>query len=154
MAKKSLREVVTATRQIPLDGEDYIEVRGLSLADLTELFRKHTTVLTNKFDDVMAARQAGVAGIDMDVVQTIVEDALVEAPSLVGDLIACAMDEPENAADAAKLRAGVQIQALMAIAELSITTEAELKKVLGVVTTLINTVTALIVKGQNSQKRL
>lgn len=154
MAKKSLREVVTDTRKIDLNEEDYIEVRGLSLADITELFRRHTQVLTSKFDDIMAARQAGVPGIQMDVVQAVIEDTLTEAPSLVGDIIASAMDEPEAADAAARLRAGVQIQALMAIAELSITTEAELKKVLGVVTTLINTVTSAIVKSNGSKKRL
>jgi len=94
----------------------------------------------------------GVA-LDMAYVQGAIQDTLIDAPRLVGDIIATAMDEPENADHAAKLPTGVQIQALFAVAQLSITTEAELKKVIGVVTTLIQTATTLFQTAQEQRKK-
>lgn len=152
MAKKKLGEVVIKTAKVSLGDDDYIEVRGISLADITDLFQRHTGPLTKAFDDFMDNRMPGVA-LDMAYVQGAIQDTLIDAPRLVGDLIATAMDEPENADHAAKLPTGVQIQALFAIAQLSITTEAELKKVIGVVTTLIQSATTLFQTAQEQRKK-
>lgn len=143
MAKKKLGEIIADTRQIPLGDDDYMEVRGLSMADLTALFKKHTKTLTETFDELMDSRLPGTLGIASEDLQGIIQETLRTAPDLVGDIIATAMDQPEMGKEAAQLRAGVQIQALISIAELSITSEAELKNAVGAVTKIITNVTAL-----------
>lgn len=152
MAKKSLGEIVADTRKITISGDDYIEVRGLSMADLTTLFKRHTDPLTRAFDDLMDSRPPGQVGFAMEELQSTIHEALTSAPTLVGDIIATAMDQPDHGRDAAKLRAGVQINALLAIAELSITTEAELKNVVGAVTKVITNVTALFQAAQKTRQ--
>lgn len=149
MAKKKLSEIIIRREKVYLDDEDFIEVRGLSLADLSELFSRHTSAVTQGFDQIVKNHVPGQP-VDLNRIEGVIYDTLEAAPSLVGDIISTAMDEPESAAMATKLPGGIQVQALKEIAQLSITSEAELKKVLGALTTAIRTLVALIQENKTT----
>lgn len=128
MAKVSLSQIAIETAKIYVNEEDYFEVRGLALADLITLTRKHLSDMENVFVQFMQQRSDGQT-VTVDFIKSLAASALTESPKLVYAAISLASDDPEaDEATIAKLRATVQIDAMLNIAALSIKSETELKK--------------------------
>jgi hypothetical protein len=144
MAKLKLKNVVIVRAPIHVTEEDYFEVRGVSLADLTRLFRRHTEVITKLFNDFMGKKGEGKFSSEMLV--EFIQEAAMDFPVLIAEIIALAADEnnDEGVDMASNLRATVQIEALLKVMELSITTEAELKKATEILTKAARQITSLV----------
>lgn len=144
MAKLKLKNVVIARAPIHTTEEDYFEVRGVALADLTRLFRRHTEVVTKLFNDFMGKKGDGKFSTEMLV--EFIQEAAMDFPVLIAEIIALAADEnsDEGVETASQLRATVQVEALIKIMELSITTEAELKKAIETLTKAASQIASLV----------
>lgn len=143
----SLKNYKAPTVTVPLDGENSFEVRGLSLEHLIETFKKHTEDMEAVFKKFMDEREEG-APLTVAAIRQLAEFILLETPKMAYQLIAQAANEPDAADVVKTLRFPVQVDALLAIAELTITSEAELKKLVEAVTKAINRVTSLIAKNK------
>jgi len=148
MGKVSLRDVVVTRAPVYVTEEDYFEVRGVSLADIIRLFNKYTAEMLELFDDFMAAREANGGEISTGFVATFLQNAMIKAPDIVFELIVMASedDDPQARANVENLRFGVQVEALNQIMLLSISSEAELKKLVEVATKAITFVTGLVLR--------
>ena len=113
------------TREIALPGGEALELRALTLGDLAGLLAK--------FPEQMTALQSG---------------GMAELPAVAAGftaaVIACAAGEPDQAAAAARLPAGVQIAALNAVWELSAVDDAVLGEFLGRLLRTMNQATAAL----------
>lgn len=119
----SLKNLSFATETIKAAGGEFA-VRGLSLADLTRLVRRHGRAMSEFFD-----RMASSGNVDLERV-AVMGSALAEAaPELAAEIIAVAADEPELVDTALRLPFPVQIEALEKIALLTFETEGGAKKV-------------------------
>ena len=134
MAPKRLRNIIIARREITVSEDEAFSVRGISLADLTRIFQRHTEVVTKLFNDFMAKKGNGKYTTEMLV--EFIQQAAMDFPVLVAEIIAVANDDDsdEGVEVAMQLRSPVQVEALLTIMELSITTEAELKKLIEILT--------------------
>jgi hypothetical protein len=144
MGKVKLRDVVIARKPIYLDGDNYFEVRGIALADILKLSKMHMERLVMLFNDFMARK--GDGPVTNDLMTEFLVDCIGDAQDIVTAVIALAADDdtPEAAENFMHLRTPVQIEALLQVAALSITTEAELKKLVEAVTKIIRQVTGLV----------
>jgi hypothetical protein len=117
-------------------------VRGLSLEDFTILIRSHYPPMLALFEKYVS--EAGMERLDVEVggglnlgdMKAVVLDALDTAPALIGDVIACASGETENAHIARTLPMGVQIDAIGKIVTLTLEAEGGMEKLLGTINLL------------------
>jgi hypothetical protein len=109
-------------------------VRGLSFSDLSSLMATHASAISLFFSNAMTKFQQNK--VNPEDIGLLAQEAIREFPGLVSAIIAVAADEdtPEGHAMAARLGATVQIEALEQIVILTIVSEAELKKVIEIVT--------------------
>lgn len=154
MGKMKLRDVIIARAPVHVDEENYFEVRGIALADILRLSEKHMGAMVELFGQFMAKK--GDGPITNEMMTEFLVDCIGDAQDLVKDVVALVADDdgdPDGqAADIfLHLRAPVQIEALMQVAALSITTEAELKKMVEGLTKIVQRVTALL--GMTTLKR-
>lgn len=143
MAKNKLRDVVIAKAAVYYSAEDYFEVRGIALADIVKLTQVHMEKFTFLFNDFMARK--GDEPLSTEVMKDFLIDCVTDVPEIISEVIAIAADDhsPEGIENVKKLRTPVIIDALLQIAALSITTEAELKKLVEALTTALTKVTGL-----------
>ena len=153
MSKKSLRDVIIARTEVPVGGDQTIELRGVSLADITMLFNRHTAAMADIFDQFMALKKQN-GEITPDFVGNFIFEGITQVPEMVAELICIANDDTEDEAlaVAARLPATEQAECIMAILELSIRSEAELKKLVGVATKALGYVTTLIARIKSGPK--
>lgn len=119
----SLSNIVIPRRTIQVPGSPTpLTVRGLSSFDLS-------LMLTNRREDFMAAIGAFQANQD-NPADTAVELVRI-VPTLVALGIALAADEPEAVGVAAQLPAPIQIQALLDIADLTVSDPGALPNLVG-----------------------
>lgn len=147
MGKMKLRDVIIARAPVHVDEENYFEVRGIALADILRLSEKHMGSMVELFGQFMEKK--GDGPITNEMMTEFLVDCLGDAQDLVKDVVALVADDdgdPDGqAADIfLHLRAPVQIEALLQVAALSITTEAELKKLVEGLTKIVQRVTALL----------
>lgn len=130
MSLKDL-ELPTATIQVSDTGN--FCVRGLSLADMSSLVNKHgkiVGVLFNKIRDEMVQRSE-VTAADVQYYAKMLFD---EAPEVVANAIALAANEPDMGEKVRGLRFTVQLIAIEQVILLTFANEAELKKLVEIVT--------------------
>ena len=104
-----------------------LDLRGLSVADVTALVRDHRPVLEALFERVVDAQD----GASDATLLSIVLDLSQTAPALVGDVIALAAGEPGQGAQAARLPVTSQVEALKRIGDLTLKAEGGLEKLMG-----------------------
>lgn len=107
-------------------GEQTLTVRGLGLADIAHIMRFHSSVLAELYTQAIAGTLPGSVE---EIALTMVGDF---AP-LAGLVIACSVDEPHNAAIAAKLPLSVQAEALEKIMLLTLIAAGGLEKLMEIV---------------------
>jgi len=130
MPKIGLKDVVIKTEKVMIDTEQdtWIEVRGISLADIIEMLKLYTDEMEALFRDFMDRRVEGQP-VNVNLFTDLAMKALERTPDLIYSIIAVAAGEPDEVETIGNLRAPVQIEALAKILGLSITSEIELKKV-------------------------
>lgn len=136
------REAVT------LPGAVVVEVRALSLADLTTLFRRHTGAFTGLFEKYVAqASKADPTATMQQAFQSwqvmggasILGGVLDSFPDLVADAIAHGADEPQHANLVRMFPAGAQLELALHVVNLTVEAEGGVKKFMGTVGTLLRT---------------
>lgn len=128
-----LRDLELPTAEITVSDTGSFRVRGLSLADMSSLVNKHGKiigVLFNKIRDEMVQRSE-VTAADVQYYAKMLFD---EAPDVVANAIALAADEPDMGEKVKGLRFTVQLIALEQVILLTFANEAELKKLVEIVT--------------------
>lgn len=152
MGKKTLAEVVIPTAPVHISTEDYIEVTGVGLAAITRLFNRHTAAMGEVFETVMKLKDNG-GMLDNEITGDFMVQIISQFPDLVAELIVIASGEESDAARdmAARLPAVTQANALVQIFNLSIQSETELKKLMGVATNALKFATTLMARLKNAQ---
>lgn len=110
-------------------------VRGLAFADLSALIVKYGPQLILIYGRVFAEAKAGK--LDGARVGQLVQTTLVDCPELMAEIIIVASDTPSTPqamALARKLPPGIQLEALLSIIEHTFVSEAEVKKLVEIVT--------------------
>ena len=104
------------TDTVALKGGAVLRVRGLNLHDVSLLVRAHLDTVQTIFD-VISAAQAGPAMGDASArfILTLAQDA----PTLAGQIVAIASDEPDQGEAAAKLPFPIVVDALTKIGRLT-----------------------------------
>jgi hypothetical protein len=92
--------------EVPLPNGEKVTVRGLSPADIMGIVQRNKVSADALFKDL--ASEKGEALLQQP--QGIATKMFEDAPMLVADAIAIAMDEPREGAKAAKLPVGLQIK--------------------------------------------
>ncbi len=109
-------------------------VRGLAFADLSTLIVKYGPQLIVLYGRVFAEAQAGK--LDGGKVGEMVQTTLVECPELMAEMVVIASDTPVSDKAlglAKKLPPGVQLEAIISIIEHTFVSEAEVKKLIEIV---------------------
>lgn len=145
-----LKDIVIARETVEVDAEQSFEVRGVSLADVTILFRTYTEEMITLYQKFDEQRVPGTM-VTSQFVEQLAMTALREVPELIFAVVAVAADEPDSVDIFKKLRTSVQVDAITKVVKLSITSEAELKKVMETATNLVQKVVRLL--PQNVQEQ-
>lgn len=127
----ALSDYQPETRKFDLKGGSF-SVRGLALEDVAVLIRTHLPDLEALFD--VFENAAKVSDSDFAKVAASVAS---QAPGFAANAIALAADEPESAPNAARLPFPVQVEALVAIGDLTFTEVGGVKKALETVAGLL-----------------
>lgn len=126
----SLRTFKPVTVKVPYtdaNGESSLQIRGLSLQDLTTLISAHVEDLEAVAEAVMGAMDNTLTPESISVLMATV---LRDFPDLVANAIALAADEPDAADAAALLPMSTQVAALRALVSLSFDEVMTIKKLI------------------------
>lgn len=143
----SLRDYVVASRIVTIKGENKLALRGLGFDDIQHL-------LVNRDGLIAAALELFENGFD---VETLTEQQqrgfatklLTQLPELAGELIALGADEPDMADNARRLPAPVQLDALMAVYELTFTEPDSVKNFFGRLADMLSSIPKMVGKTAN-----
>jgi hypothetical protein len=127
-----LKGYVVPQTSIPLAPDNNLTVRGLAFADLSKLLVNHGPQMILLYGTVWNEAKEGT--LNAERVGTLIQETLTEFPQLTAEIIAIAADEPDQIEMAAKLPPVRQIEALMAIIGHTLVSEAEVKKLVEIVT--------------------
>ncbi len=103
-----------------------LELRGLSLPDITFIVRKHRAVVSDLYLQAIDGKLTGE-------VEEIALALLDDFTPLASLAIACALDEPDAASTVAQLPLRVQVEALEKIFTLTMVGEGGLEKLMEIV---------------------
>ena len=120
----SLSDLRLPTSEVFFSEDQSITVRGLSVADLSEIIRDHATVLNSIYQENIV--NAG----EMPAADVLARALMTEAPEVVARIIAHANDEPESWEIVKNLPTITQINGLVEVAILTFHSEAEVKKLM------------------------
>ena len=128
-----LRDLELPTAEITVSDTGSFRVRGLSLADMSSLVNKHGKIIGVLFDKIRdeMVQRSEVTAADVQYYAKMLFD---EAPDVVANAIALAADEPDMGEKVKGLRFTVQLIALEQVILLTFANEAELKKLVEIVT--------------------
>lgn len=127
--------VVPSTEVTLVPSTAKVKVRGLNFVDLTKLLNDHGPVLVMIYGRVWAEIKSGT--LDPAKVGEMIQTTLMETPDLVGDIIAIAADEPDAKSHAMTLTPGVQVEIISAVIGHTFVSEAEVKKLVEIVTQML-----------------
>lgn len=121
--------------KVVIDNDADFFVRGIAFRDVTELLRKHGPVAVAIYAQVKAASNLGQ---DSTLAQLVMK-ALEDFPEAVAEVIALAADDTSQAAleNAGRLPLPIQMEALEKIIGLTFAGEAEVKKLVEIVTRML-----------------
>ena len=130
----NLRDIRVATEAVRVDDEQSFDVRGLSFADILSVFQKNTVQTRALFREVVGGLSE--SGLTADSIMAVASKAATEVPEVVAALVAHAADQPENADTVLRLPMLVQLNAIEKVIALTFTSEAELEKLVEIVTSV------------------
>lgn len=135
-----LRDYELPTETVEIDDKTDFTVRGISFEDITRLVLKHGPVCVLIYSKFTEAKSE--AGLKPETLGHLLTTVLTEFPEAVGELIAIAADERDQVAKVMKLPVGVQFDAIEKIIRLTFTGEADVKKLVEIVTRMAEGVRA------------
>lgn len=118
-----------APRETVLIGNTDVKVRGLAIADITEIMGVHLDDLAG----VMTIYENAGGSIAPDNILTFGITLCKDAPGLVAHIIAVAADEPDQVDQAASLNMMDQMKLLEAIGRMTFTDINSVKRIAGAV---------------------
>lgn len=121
-----LETLIIPSDTVRFNGQS-LEVRGLSLADITYIVRHHQSVVAGLYVKAISGDLSG----DVNEIAFAMADDFVPLASMT---IACAMGAPKQADIAASLPFSVQVEALEKILSLTLVAEGGLGKLVEIVT--------------------
>lgn len=126
-----LTHIKVRRETIKVDNEQSFDVRGLSASDILYLVEAHGPALALAYGKMMSGR-AKEGNFTNDMVRDAILSVAKDAPELLAALIAAAADDynKEGMVTASMLPFDVQLSALVAVFTLSMSSEAQLKKLL------------------------
>lgn len=126
-----LKDIQIPKVEVSVGAGGSFAVRGLSTADIEHLVRTHGTDLRALFTEFMSGKLDELTKGDM---APVLHKLLGRVPGLAQDVIALAADaDEEERAIVKQLSAGVQVDALIKVATLTLSTEGDLGNALGAV---------------------
>lgn len=128
----ALSRLIIATETVEIPGDEPLVVRGLGVVEAVHLARSFFTEMQNLFDKAVAGELHG-----FDVEQSLLMLG-EQGPRLIGNIIACAADEPDQWGNAMRLPLGVQLDALEKIGILTFGAEGGVEKFLGTVIKMLS----------------
>lgn len=136
-----LSALTLPSREVDVPGSDFkLTLRGLSASDVAILTQKHMPAMVVAFN---AVQQKMADGMDASEIESIVALVMQTAPELVAHMILLANDDPDPEAGivaASRLPALPQIAALVAVFELTLHSEAEVKKMIEMLTGVMGSI--------------
>lgn len=139
-----LKDYVVPTATISIDQKTEFTVRGISFDDMTKIVMRHGPMCAMAYQEFTEFK--GKHGMRPEALGHFVTTALGRFPEAVVDIIAVASDEPgdEVRGIIRRLPVGVQIEAIHNIVGLTFAGEADVKKLVEIVTRMATAVTAEI----------
>lgn len=127
----ALKDIQIPKAEVQVGSGGSFAVRGLSTSDIEHLVRTHGGELRGLFTEFMSGKLDEMMKGDMAPVLT---NLVGRVPGVVQDIIALAADaDAEDKAIIGKLSAGVQVDALIKVASLTLSTEGNLGNAQGAV---------------------
>lgn len=138
----SLRDYAVPTELVDIDGKTSFAVRGISFEDLTKIVLRHGPLCVMIYQEFVDSKAK--FGLRPEVLGQFISTSMSKFPEAVTDVIAIAADEdfPELREIVRRLPIGVQIDAIYKIVGLTFTGEADVKKLVEIVTGMAQSVTA------------
>lgn len=103
-------------KRIEFAEDNFIEVRGLGLADVSQLVDVHAQTAVEIFNKFTGRDSEAFTVDDM---ATVAQQLLIKFPGVVAHTIALAADEPNQIDVISKLPVGAQVEALETIGQLT-----------------------------------
>jgi hypothetical protein len=145
----TLKAIRQRRKDIEVDGDTFA-VRALSLNDVMALSTQYGPALAGLYQKFIKSAVDGdeLGGMDLALIgKTLVESS----PDLAVAIIAYGAGEPKEIENAKTLPFPTQLEALQAIFEFTFASEADVKKVLEIVTVAMEKTTSLIASVQRPQ---
>lgn len=133
----ALSDLVIPTKEIRI-GKTSISVRGLGFDDVAILISNNRKSLEQAIEMFGGSSDAQAA------MASVATKLLIELPDLVAQVIACACDEPGEAKKVRRLSAPIQLEAILAIGQLTFEETGGVKKFAEQVADIFRSVTAAI----------
>ena len=119
-----LSVIFAPTAEVPIEGSEHtVTVRGLSIGDIDILFDKHEDAILRAWEKY----NAGSTDLDFESVVTVLR---TDAPEMIPTVIALANDDPDGRDNASRLPVATQVDCILSILKLTITSIDTLKKIL------------------------
>jgi hypothetical protein len=147
-----LRDFEVRREEIGLPNGDKFAVRGLGFNDVTRLMALYGPTLTILFNKFLG--DVRLKSLTPEAMAFVINEVLKEAPEIAFKIIALGADEDGTKGESNIPLIGVvaQAEALSRIIELTLISEAEVKKLVEVVTKAF-TGTAVVVEGLSSLRK-
>lgn len=124
----ALKDIQIPKVDVQVTPDSKFAVRALNLSDIEHLVREHGESMRQLFNDFVGGNSADLKLTDL---MPVFKQVIGKAPALVVDLIALAADaDAEDRAVLVRLGLTVQINALVQIATITLSTEGDLGKAL------------------------
>ncbi len=128
-----LREYVVRRQDIKLPDQSTFSVRGLNLGDVTRLVGLYSPLLTKLFDKFIS--DVRLKTLSPEVMGQVISEVLTDTPEIAYMVIEIGSDEPGTAKTTIPTIGIIaQAEALSSIVELTLLSEAEVKKLVEIVT--------------------
>lgn len=138
--------------RIPFDdGENYVEVRGLNLPDISALVDAHTATVSNLFDKFTGRDPDSFSNLDAAV---LARELITKFPAVCAHVVALAADATDELEMVAKLPVDVQIAALEKIANRTFVLQGGLGNFLETVLRMAQSANGLTAKTKSLQSSL
>lgn len=141
-----LRDLKLPEAVIEFSGGEFA-VRGLGLADITLIVRRHSDVLEQIFQKVAEQKKGEVSD---DAMAEFALNLVESAPDVVADIIACGSGDPTASDVAGRLPASVQLDALEKIGGFTFAVAGGPKKVAETVVRIAQSATSLLTDLQKT----